>query len=84
MEFRHVGRLFFTTISEDTFPRDTICLRVNRNQGAMCMRVDFIKVYIETDDVLFAIFVCHEPIHILCPFLDVLLTGDTRVVCSLR
>ena len=42
-----------------------------------------IQMNIEADDVIFTEVFCNEAIHVLGPFLNILLTGQVRVVRTL-
>ena len=57
---------------------------IHRYHGAVHMGVQLVKVYIETDDVIFApVFTC-KPVHVLRPTLYVLVATDMRVVRPVR
>ena len=51
-------------------------------EGAVYVRIGFIQVYDESDNVFLAVFVRNEVINILCPFLNVLASGKMRIVRS--
>ena len=64
---------------EDSFVVELACL-VDRHQRTMDMRVQFVQMNNESNDVLFPIFLGHELIHVLCPVLDVRFPCHLRVV----
>ena len=43
--------------------------------GAVYVRIGFVQVYDESDDVLLTVFVRDEAVNILCPFLNILASG---------
>ena len=47
------------------------------------MRIGFVQVYDESDDVLLTVFVRNKAVNILCPFLNVLASGKMRIVRSM-
>ena len=53
---------------------------VDGHKGAMRMRVRLVEVYDKSENILFPIFLGNELVHILCPFLNVLLPLQLGVV----
>lgn len=71
MDGFHPGRkLIFVLACKDPLVRELAVL--DRQQGAVDMRIGFVQMYNKSGDVLLTVFVRNEAVNILRPILDVL------------
>ena len=82
MQRIELGPTFLDVFAEYAMPRNLVLL-IYRHNRTMNMRRFLIQMDVEADNVVFSEVFCDEAIYVLCPFLNVLLTSQVRVVCTL-
>ena len=79
MQGKHVVLEINTVLAMEDFLECELLFLVNRKKRTMHMRVFLVTVDNERYDVFFTIFVSHETIDVLCPFLYLWHSADMLI-----